>query len=223
VYRTPNGERILLGAERQLFEMSLAMMADFLSDNDCEFGVQAFDELQRGQKLFALYWISRAVLQPDEPAPEHTAFGEATVASVYRHAFDRVVQEIDDPEFAPMPPSWRQLLVEAARESDNIEDVPKESSRNKEEWDVLVDNMADDVLRDRDFELGVHLDADPDASRKLKDFMGVSENYYTAVPHDPACNELKLYIDALKGLTPRGRGTYVEEDDLGEQPGDELF
>lgn len=60
LYRTANGERILLGAERQLFEESLAMMVDFLSDNDCEFGVHVFDQLQRGQKLFSLYRVARA-------------------------------------------------------------------------------------------------------------------------------------------------------------------
>ncbi len=64
--------------------MSLAMMVDYLSDGDAGFGVQVFDDLQWGQKLFALYRVARALLQPDEPAPEHTAFSEGTVASVYR-------------------------------------------------------------------------------------------------------------------------------------------
>ena len=223
MYRTPNGERILLGAERQLFEASLAMMVDFLSDGDFEFGVQVFDDLQRGQKLFSLYRVARALLQPDEPAPEHTAFAEGTVASVYRHVFDRVVQEVDDPDFAPSRPSWRKLVIEAADESDNIDQVPKETSRNKEDWEIVVDCLADDVLRDRDFELEIHLDADPDKSREVKDIMGISEDYYAAVAHEPPDDQLNLFIDALMGLTPRGRGEYPGEDDVSEPPGDELF
>ena len=178
MYRTPNGERILLGAERQLFEASLAMMVDFLSDGDFEFGVQVFDDLQRGQKLFALYRVARALLQPDEPAPEHTAFAEGTVASVYRHVFDRVVQEVDDPDFAPSRPSWRKLVIEAAQESDSIDQVPKETSRNKEDWEIVVDCLADDVLRDRDFELEIHLDADPDSGRQLQDFQRAPRALY---------------------------------------------
>ncbi len=223
MYRTPNGERILLGAERQLFEMSLAMMVDYLSDGDFDFGVQVFDDLQRGQKLFALYRVARALLQPVEPAPSHTAFAEGTVASVYRHIFDRVVQEIDDPEFAPLRPSWRKLLIEAAIESDNIDLVPTETSRDKEAWDIVVDCLADDVLRDRDFELQIHLDADPAKSRNVKDMMGISEDYYTAIPQDPPDDQLNLYIDALKGLTPRGRGESFETNDWSEPPGDEPF
>ena len=84
MYRTSEGERILLGAERRLFEESLAMMVDLLATGDCDFGVQVFDDLQRGQKLFALYRAARGLLQPDEPPPELTAFLEGAVASVYR-------------------------------------------------------------------------------------------------------------------------------------------
>ena len=93
VYRTSNGERILLGAERRLFEQSLAMMVDHLSIDDCDFGVPVFGELQRGQKLFALYRAGRGLLRPDEAPPELTAFLEAAVAAVYRHALDKVIME----------------------------------------------------------------------------------------------------------------------------------
>ena len=148
VYPTPNGERILLGGERRLFEESLGMMVDYLSDGDFGFGVPAFDELQLGQKLFALYRAGRALLEPDEPPPERTAFLEAALATVYKHVLDMVEQEIDDPDFASRRPSWRQLVIEAACDSDNIDEVPKETSRNKEDWVIVVDCLADDVLVD---------------------------------------------------------------------------
>ncbi len=223
MYPTPSGERILLGGERRLFEESLGMMVDYLSDGDFGFGVPAFDELQLGQKLFALYRAGRALLEPDEPSPERTAFLEAALATVYKHVLDMVVQEINDPDLASRRPSWRQLVIAAACDSDNIDEVPKETSRNKEDWEIVVDCLADDLLRDRDFELEIHLDADPDKSREVKDIMGTSEDYYAAVAHDPPDDQLNLYIDALKGLTPRGRGEYPGEDDVSEPPGDELF
>ena len=50
------------------------------------------------------------------------------------------------------------------------------------------------------------LDADHDTTRTLNEVMGISDNYYTDVPYDPPDDQLNLYIDALKGLTPRGRG-----------------
>ena len=223
MYRTPHGERILLGAERQLFEESLGMMVDYLSDDDCEFGVPLFDELQRGQKLFALYHAARALLHPDEPPPELTAFIEATVAVVYRHALDMVVQEIEEPEFAGHNPSWRKLICDAARQDDGIEEVPPETSNNKDDWEMMLECLEGNVLWDTDFEAQDRLDVDPDTSCNLNLVMGISDNYYTDVAHDPPDDQLNLYVDALRGLTPRGRGYSYQEDEQSETPDDRLF
>ncbi len=212
MYRTSNGERILLGGERRLFEDSLGMMVDHLSVCDSDFGVPAFDQLQLGQKLYALYRAGRALLHPDEPPPEKAAFLEAAVAAVYQHVFDMVVLEIEEPDFAPQP-SWRQRVVEAARESENIEEVPPVNSRDKDTWEVMVDCLADDIIGDRDFEMQVHLDADPEKSREVKEMMGISKDYYTTVAYDPPDDQVNLYIDALMGLTPRGRGRSCEQED----------
>ena len=148
MYHTPHGERILLGAERQLFEESLGMMVDHLSTGDCEFGVPVFDELQRGQKLFALYRVARALLQPDEPVLELTAFVEAAAATVYRHALDMVVQEVEEPEFAGHSSSWRKLVCEAARQDDDIEEVPLETSNNKDDWELMMECLEGNVFWD---------------------------------------------------------------------------
>ena len=85
------------------------MLTDHLSVGDDDFGLQVFDDLQRGQKLYALYRAGRALLQPDESPPELTAFLEGAVATVYRHALDNVLQEIEEPEFATSIRSWRQV------------------------------------------------------------------------------------------------------------------
>ena len=106
-----------------MFEESLGMMVDYLSVCDGDFGVPAFDDLQLGQKLFALYRAGRALLAPDEPPPERSAFLDAAVAAVYRHALDMVVQEIDEPDFAPYRSRWRELVIQAACESDSSEQL----------------------------------------------------------------------------------------------------
>ena len=36
MYHTPDGDRILLGAERELFTQSLAMIVDLLAEDDME-------------------------------------------------------------------------------------------------------------------------------------------------------------------------------------------
>jgi len=211
VYRTPHGERILLGAERTLFEESLAMLTDHLSVGDHNFGLQVFDTLQRGQKLFALYRAGRALLQPDELPPELTAFLEGAVATVYRHALDNVFQEIEEPEFATSIPSWRQLILNAARQCGDIDELPTDTNSDKSEWTILMECLEGAVLWDTDFEAQKRLDADPDTTRTLNEVLGISDNYYTDVPYDPPDDQIKLYIDALKGLTPRGRGEEVNE------------
>jgi len=66
--------------------------------------------------------------------------------------------------------------------------------------------------------IDAHLAADPGASRKLKASLGISENYYTAVPHD----QLTLCVDVLKRLTPRGRGEY-REGEVSEPSEGKLF
>jgi len=223
VYHTPNGERIVLGAERQLFEQSLGMIVDHLSDDDWEFGVPPFDDLQRGQKLFALYRVARALLQPDEPPPELTAFIEATVAVVYQHVLDMVVQEIEEPEFVGHFPSWRKLVCAAARQDDDIEEIPDETSNNKDDWELMIECLEGNVLWDNDFEAQDRLDADPDTSSNLKQVMGISENYYTDVAHDPPDDQINIYLFALKGLTPRGRGESHQKDEQPEGPNEDLF
>jgi hypothetical protein len=167
VYPTPKGDRILLGAERRLYEESLGMMVDQLSIIDSNFGVLVFDDLQRGAKLFALYQSGCALLRPDEPLPERVAYLDAAIAAVYQQAFDMVVQEIDDPDFASTPPSWRKLVIDAALESDSVDEVPEETGRDKAEWELVIDCLVDDVLWDRDFEIDSSLDADPDAAGAL--------------------------------------------------------
>ena len=221
MYWTPDGERILQGAERRLFQESLGMVGDLLSDGDCDFDVQVFDELQRGQKLFALYQAGRALLAPDEPMPELSAFLEGAVATIYRFALGRVVQEVEEPELAAANPSWRSMVLDTIRQRDDIDELPDEKSSDLSEWQLMVECLESAVLWDNDFEVQEGMDADPDASYTVKELLGIPENYYTEVPLDVADNQLNLYIDALKGLTPRGReeGGVDEED----QNGGELF
>ena len=53
--------------------------------------------------------------------------------------------------------------------------------------------------------------------------MGISDNYYTAVAHDPPDDQINLYIDALMGLSPRGRGESNAADEDAESSDDGPF
>ena len=205
MYQTSKGERTLTGAERQLFEASLGMMVDLLHVQDMDFGVQSFDNLQRGQKLFALYQVGRGLLNPSEPAPRLTAYLEATVAAIYYFALDQVEQEIACTESPDESTYWRSLALQAASEAGEMDELPSASCSEKDEWEIVLESLEGAVLWDRDFELQVGMDVAPEQAESWKSQLGIDGDYFTAVPFDVPGAQYNLYLDALKGLTPKGR------------------
>jgi hypothetical protein len=205
VYHTPGGNRILLGAERTFFTHTLAMIIDLLADDDAEFGIAAFDQLQRNQKLYALYKAARGLLHPDEPIPKLSAYVESSVAVVYEQAKERVFQEIDDPDVSGETSFWRRLVRDAAREQVAPDELPHETDRDKEVWLVLIECLAGCVLWDNDYESQESLDLPPEKSKHLRTMLGMADDYYTDVPPDPPDEQINLYVDALKGLTVEAR------------------
>ena len=153
MYHTPSGDRVLLGAERRLFMQSLGMIVDLLATDDMEFGIDPFDQLQPNQKLVVLYNSARGLLRPNEPPPMLTAFIEAAVATVYEFAEDQLNQEIGDPELRRRTPYWRRLVLEAAREQVELDEMPDDTSCDKEEWDLLLECLAVRVLWDNDYQM----------------------------------------------------------------------
>jgi hypothetical protein len=110
---TPLGERVLHGAEWELFRDGLAMLWDLVeeakSSDDPEIGsvgVEAFDQLQPNQKLALLARVGKALKDEGEPMPELTAHTEATVAAVYAHILAMIVMEIEFPPESGKVDGW---------------------------------------------------------------------------------------------------------------------
>lgn len=205
MYHTPSGDRILLGAERRFFTQSLAMVIDLLAESDMKFGVVPFDELQRNQKLIALYKSSRGLLRPNEPAPKLVAFIESAIAIVFEHAKELVYQEIDEPHSSAETSFWRRLVLDAVREQVGLEELPSDTDCDKETWTFLVECLAGCVLWDNDYASQESLDLPPEKSRQFRSLLGMADDYYTDVPPDPPDDQANLYIDALVGLTADAR------------------
>ena len=130
VYHTPHGQRILENAERELFVHSLAMMVDMLEFDDAQFGIEAFDQLTRNQKLAVLYTSASALrcIVVSQP-PKSPAAVEASVASIFEHARQEVCDEVDD-DF------WRSKLLAAVRQAcaEIRSNLPDVGSRDRSEW-----------------------------------------------------------------------------------------
>lgn len=203
MYPTPGGDRILLGAERRFFSNHLAIV-DLLADGDVEFGVAPFDELQRNQKLVTLYHSARALLHPNEPTPKLTAVGESAIATVYEFAKDRVYEEIDASD-SSREAYWRNLVLEAARQQVELDEFPNATDSDKRHWTFLVGCLAGCVLWDNDHESHECLDLPPERSKEFRATLGMADDYFTYVPPDPTDDQIKLFVDALAGLTVDAR------------------
>ena len=164
-------------------------------------GVASFDELQRNQKLLVLYNSARGLLHPDSPPPKLTAFIEAAVATVYEFAKDQVEQEIKAPKFFGGTTRWRRLILDAARQQNIPDELPDETNDNVTTWMELVTDLSEFVLWDCDYAWEDSLDLPPEESRRIRDTLGVADDYYTDVPPDPPDDQVALYVDVLMGLT----------------------
>jgi hypothetical protein len=205
---TPDGERILQGAEARLFREGLAVLVDMVREDDeghQEFGAPPFDKLQPNQKLAVLAEVSIALLQEDRPMPRLTAVREAAVAAVYEAIMIWVEMEIDQAAEGLESPAWRELILAACRER-GIDELPDADCEDLSEWEVLVSALADGVLWDDDWRDSESLlDADPKASRAVKKLLGIDDEYYVAVPPDPSEKEVEGIWATLRDLTRDSR------------------
>jgi len=203
---TPDGERVLRGRESALFREALGVLADYVRDDQegdlCQSGISAFDSLQRSQKLAILAEVGAALLREETPSLPLTAVREATVAVVYELVRDMVQLEVDDPEVAGGSPAWRELVLGACHERHVADELPSPDSEDLDEWDLLIQYLAERVLWDDDWKgEAVHLDADPKTSRAMKKLLGIDKDYYVDVPPDPSEAELEEIISMLYAIT----------------------
>lgn len=201
MYRTPVGDRILSPAEAQLFAESLRTIGDYLRDMELTMGASVFDDLQRNQQIGVLHTIARALLCEDEPAPALTAPIEAGVWCVYQNIRDMIEVELDDSAGLMPGATWRRLILAACREAEVGEELPEEDCRDQREWDFPIDFLESRALWDYDWQLEDSIDLAPDASRRLKDELGIADDYFVAVPPDPPDAEAERLLKAMIELT----------------------
>ncbi|MCU0881002.1 MAG: hypothetical protein MUF06_24805, partial [Pirellulaceae bacterium] len=186
MYNTPDGIRVLQGAERRLFVESLGMLVDMLRLDELPTDIQVLDDLTQNQRIATYHAAARALLAEDEPPPALTAVIEGAVASVYRHVRDMISMELDvaevddvvDFDFGELPeaPSWRERAVVAAREV-GIEDLPNPDDQDWDDWDLLIECLEGRLLWDDDWDMVDHLDATPEVARRAKAKLGISDDY----------------------------------------------
>ena len=74
--------------------------------------------------------------------------------------------------------------------------------RKLDDWEILVDCLADRILwGDDDYEMGnLFLDADPSEGRARMDLMGIEDDYFTEIAPDPTDEQLQEIRRLLRSL-----------------------
>jgi hypothetical protein len=209
MYNTPVGIRVLEGAERRLFVESLATLVEQLVAGDDSYVSGPLSGLQGNQKTAVVHTVARALLCEEESAPKLTAVIEAAVATILDRARDMLALEMlgdIDPWDGPFGRqlSWRELVLAAGRETGISADMAEFNENDPDDWDLLLDCLEDRLLWDRDWEMEEHLDADPATSHRVKQELGIDEDYFVAVPPDPSEEECGRLLDELRELTQHG-------------------
>jgi hypothetical protein len=201
MWHTPSGDRILTGAEAELFRAGLASILSGLEEGQwgdkLELGITTFDELTYEQKLAMLERVGSALLGAHVPRPKLTAVAEATAAAVYYSILNEIEFEITE----RLGHQLRGLVRLACRQMESHDDLPAQRSTDFERWEDAVQSLMDCVLWDTDWaaEL-VPLDMKPNEARLMKELAGIDDDYYTAVAPEPSPAELQRIRDSLQQL-----------------------
>lgn len=222
MWHTSRGDRTLDGDEaalvsRAIDEMVAALLMhvdeEFEDDaTDCVSGIAVYDACTPSQRIGLLHDVAKHLLtETQEPLPL-SALADATVAAVFIEIRDQIAIEIglasDLPEEGLS--SWRQMVLDAHQsvfpsraDEDHVASTHGLSATSDDlhEWEAMVEELADLILWDRDFEMAeVFLDIDPGVSRHRRRLLGIDDNYFTTVAPDPRPQEVFLLASRTRDI-----------------------
>lgn len=205
-WRTNLGERVLQGVEAEVYLTAVQHSIEYLQDSrdfdeiEIKTGDRIFDTASINQKIVLLHICLTALLNPDIEAPPLTNVTEA--AAYYPFAFLklRVGDEImmsqeewsgDENEEIKyfyrrliwkafeqyLLPGWQAGIEEfgANEELDNLHD----RSDNLDLWHTVIDELADRIFWDRDWQIKVR---DFESPTDLDESLGLEEYFTNYIP-----------------------------------------
>ncbi|MEK7468981.1 MAG: hypothetical protein AAB074_16525 [Planctomycetota bacterium] len=213
MWKTPSGDRRLQGLERRLFLTGAVALEELLrvaiqTDDDVAVGVAPFDGLALDRRRWLLLQVAVA-LGGDGPAPELNALSESAVMAVFFMVRINVGAEAGvESASSDVRARWRHLVRDAwmdrcsdqTRRYDRDEGYRQaESSYNYQEWSDKLEDLADLILWDRDFELDESVaDRDPRRAADARHALGIDSGYFRSVPEPPGEGECKELEDMFE-------------------------
>lgn len=87
------------------------------------------------------------------------------------------------------------------------EDVPEPTCEDEDEWDIQMEELADCVLWDADYECdALFLDQPPEKAKAMHKETGITEEYFTAIADDLTDEQAKARFAELRELCRRVLG-----------------
>jgi len=212
MWKTPQGIRILCGAEAALFRDGVAVLVDFIHEEasghglPMETAIPLFDHLSWTQRLVELDRVATALLIPSSPLIQPTAIHEAVVGAVFATVECMMQSECLFAE----DEDWRRMVLDACRdslidESDELEGYPSASCEDLAEWSWTIDVLTDQILWDRDYEMaGDFLDAAPDQAAQARLMLGIDDEYFVAAAEDVEEQSAESLFQHLRKMTTSG-------------------
>ena len=217
MWHTSEGDRTLSGAEAQLVRQLIAHVHAEIKrgieiDQSYTSEVYLFDRLQPTQQLALLWEIGSALLEESRPMPALTAVREAAVYALFRSLYSLIEIEIDMGRLAGQSSyEIRSLAIAAIEYSLPLEElgpwryegmIPDLDCEDMDEWESLIESLADGILWDRDFEMEyLIVDENPAEADLTKEFLGIDADYYADIPPDPTADQLGSIHKQLHRLT----------------------
>jgi hypothetical protein len=232
MWHTSRGDRTLRGDEAALVSRAIEVMVaallmhvdeDFEEDEapDCESGIAIYDRCRPSQRLGLLHQVANHLLTETDGSLPLSALTDATVAAIFVEVRDQIAIEIGFAANQPTmgEPSWREMVLAAHRavfpnrldedrlgEEEGLIDGPLLAvSEDLPAWEVMVNELCDSILWDRDFEMAESfLDVDPGVSRHRRRLLGIDDDYFTAVAPDPHLGEVLVLASRTRDIV-RGK------------------
>ena len=193
-WHAQDGDLVLLGDEANLFRDAILFLCDEISeatdDADSFYGgASVFDQMARTQQIASLALVTKYLFHETEDCLELSAWSEATLASILaqiRMLLHLEVNEGDKDEIRCVI----SRLTEYEASSEDWDNLP--------EWDAILEAYEDRFLWDNDFEDTEITDLPPDHADSVRQMMGISDEYYSAVP--PDLDDDRDLADAVKRI-----------------------
>jgi len=199
-WRTPEGERVLQGAEAEMIRRALEYTIEQIGNDSIhngdpwEFGLPHFDALAYESRIVVMEHVGNGLLTETDSCSRLSALNESGVALLFLMLKEMVSVEIDEPDHAGTWPA-KSLVLAAAQECIDKDCGAGES--DLDDWEELINLLAERILWDGDFSFVFEEEASDDPPAEV---IPIRDDYYCFTVPEPSEEELRSALRRLREL-----------------------